>query len=195
MANFHPPLKAATSEEWASVVLSDFPRFLQDHASCERKAAALAMSFVAKYPNRPALIEPMVSLAREELEHFAQVFRVLQTRGIPLAPCDERDGYIRGILDKLRHGRDERLLDRLIMSGLVEARGYERFAILADALQDPELKTFYRALSEREAGHYKIFITVARKTFEATAVDEAIERIAAQEAEAMLNAPLRPTLH
>ena len=189
------PLQAVSPPNWVEAVLTDFDQFLRDHASCERKAAALAMSFVTKYGDRTALIEPMIALAREELEHFQQVFRLMNQRAVPTHTQDEADPYIQAILTRLRHGRDERLLDRLIMSGLVEARGYERFGILAQALTDPELANFYRRLADREAGHFKIFHRLALHYFSQSEVDNALDRIGGFEAQAMLQAELRPRLH
>lgn len=189
------PLQSSTDLAWTQVVLSNFDYFLQDHASCERKAAALAMSFVTKYPDRKAMIEPMVSLAREELEHFAQVFRVLQARGIELGEKDEKDLYVNAILSELRHGRDERFLDRLMMSALIEARGHERFGLLASVLVDEKLKKFYEDLSKREAGHYKIFVNIAKIYFRPSQVEEALTRLAALEARALAQVPWRPALH
>ena len=195
MIEIHLPLQGTTPLAWVSHILSNFDLFLLDHASCERKAAALAMSFISKYSDRKFLIEPMVSLAREELEHFAQVYRILQKRGIVHQAVDERDAYVNAMLQKLRHGREERFLDRLIVSGLIEARGWERFALLAQHLEDQELRTFYTELARRERGHYKIFINVAQKYFTQFDVDEAIRRISEYEGEAMQSAPLTARLH
>jgi len=189
------PIKGTSSSAWAQHVLKHFDEFLLDHASCERKAAALAMSFIAKYADRKYLIEPMVSLAREELEHFAQVYRLLSKRGIIHLPPDERDEYVNAILKRLRHGRDEHFLDRLISSGMIEARGYERFAVLAEHIEDPVLKTFYSDLAKREKGHYRIFLNIAEKYFTEDQVSEAVERIAQYEYEAMIQAPLTSRLH
>ncbi len=189
------PLLNESPVVWTQAVLADFPRFLQDHASCERKAAALAMSFVTKYPDRPTVIEPMVCLAREELEHFHQVFKLMRKLNISLAASDEKDHYVNQMISKLRHGRDERFLDRLILSGIIEARGHERFHLLAQALQDEGLKSFYQQLADREAGHYKIFYNLAKQYFSDSQVDEAICRIAAFEAQAMISSPIQATLH
>jgi tRNA-(ms[2]io[6]A)-hydroxylase len=189
------PLRAASPVQWANHIVANFDAFLCDHASCERKAAALAMSLVAKYPDRAGLVEPMVSLAREELEHFQEVFRLICRRGGLLSPSDERDPYVNGILAELRHGREERMLDRLVMSGLVEARGYERFLLLADQLTDPELVSFYDRLAQREKGHYMVFLRVARLYFSEAEIAEAINRIADIEARVMLACPIRCTLH
>ncbi len=189
------PLKSTSPVQWVHAVLADFPRFLKDHASCERKAAALAMSFISKYPDRSILVEPMVSLAREELEHFHQVYRLMRRLGVPLPHGDEKDRYVNEMVAKLRHGRDERFLDRLILSGIIEARGHERFALLAQHLEDESLKTFYQQLADREAGHYKIFVQIARQYFSPEEIEEALERISRFETEAMLGAPIQATLH
>lgn len=188
-------LLAESPKEWAIYILSHFNDFLRDHASCERKAAALAMSFVTKYPDRPAIIEPMVSLAREELEHFHQVFQIIRRRGEQLGTNDVKDQYVNTILKSLRHGRDERFLDRLIMSGLIEARGHERFSLLAEYLEPGNMKDFYHQLAEREAGHYMIFIRLAKLYFDDQKVQESLCRIQKIEADAMLAAPIRATLH
>lgn len=189
------PLVASTPESWVAMILKNFDEFLLDHAACERKAAALAMSFIAKYPDRVFLIEPMVSLAREELEHFVEVYRVIQKRKLTFRAQDEKDVYVNIILGQLRHGRNERFLDRLVMSGLIEARGWERFHLLSQNLDDSDLSRFYHRLSQRELGHYKIFLNVASKYFDDSEVEEALERLSAVEHEAMLSTPLTARLH
>jgi len=189
------PIKSTSPQIWADTCVKEFDRFILDHAACERKAAALAMSFIAKYSNRKAIIEPMVCLAREELEHFHQVYRIIARRGLQLSSSDEKDEYVNVILKQLRHGREERFLDRLVMSGIVEARGYERFHLIAKTLEDPELSKFYKKLADTEAGHFAIFIKLANFYFTKEQVDEAVERVALIESEAMLAAPIRGTLH
>jgi len=91
------PLRAATGPAWTAAVLADFPAFLVDHAACERKAAALCMSFAGKYVHEPLIVETMVSLAREELEHYQQVYRLIVKRGIPIG-ADEKDPYVQELL-------------------------------------------------------------------------------------------------
>jgi tRNA 2-(methylsulfanyl)-N6-isopentenyladenosine37 hydroxylase len=192
--SLHSPLLVKTPDPWADVVLQDFDAFLPDHAACERKASALCMSLVVKYADRRALVEPLICLAKEEMEHFHQVYRLLTKRGLTLGD-DEKDPYVNGILKNLRHGRDERLLDRLIMSAVVEARGAERFGIIGEKIADPELKVFYQSLSRSEASHYKVFMKIARNYFSIEQIEEATCRIAGIEKEAMIGAPLRARLH
>jgi tRNA-(ms[2]io[6]A)-hydroxylase len=70
MSQLYVDVKQPTDPKWIDVVFSDFETFLKDHANCERKAAAMAMGFVAKYPDRDKIIEGLIELAREELQHF-----------------------------------------------------------------------------------------------------------------------------
>ncbi len=189
------PLQQPSSPRWAEMVCGEFDRFLLDHAACERKAAAHAMSLICQYPHRTTLIEPMVSLAREELEHFGQVYRILRKRKVPFVPHDEKDPYVRSIISNLRTGKEERFLDQLVFSAFIEARSYERFQLLSEHLTEPELQTFYRDLARREAGHYRIFIQIAERYFPSIAVEEAIARISRLEQEALDAAPVQPTVH
>lgn len=188
------PLRAATPEGWARVALADLDAFLRDHASCERKAAAQAMAILAKYPEQTALIEPLVALAREELEHFAAVCRILTRRG--LTPHhDDRDPYVNELRKGLRQPRDERLLDRLVVCGLIEARSHERLVLVAEAIDDPELAAFYAHLARVEAGHFKVFMRLAEHLFGEAEAERALQRLSVHEAAVMLAAPFRPAVH
>ncbi len=188
------PLKASTPKEWIDKVLADFGRFMQDHAACERKASALAMSMVAKYPDREALVEPMICLAKEEMAHFHEVYRLLHQRGLTLAN-DEKDPYVVGLLKFVRHGREEHFLDKLIVSALIEARSCERLGLVAEALEEEELRSFYRRLAREEAGHYMIFIRIARFYFGADVLQPRLEEWLDHEARIMLTCEFRAAVH
>ena len=56
---------------------------------------------------------------------------------------------------------DNRLLDKLLISALIEARSCERFKRLSEGLDDPYMRDFYRKFMESEAGHYTLFIELA----------------------------------
>lgn len=188
------PLRSTTPQRWVETVQEHFDEFLLDHAACERKASALAMSFVVKYGDRPQLVEPMIALAREELAHFHDVYKLIAKRGLSLS-ADRKDGYVNQVLAQLRHGRDERLLDRLVASALIEARGCERFFLLGEHLVDEELARFYQALAASEAGHYKVFLQIAKRFFSHEDVDQAVDRLLDVESEAMCKTPVTSALH
>ncbi len=187
-------LRSATRPAWIDAVLGDFDSFLVDHAACERKASATGMAFVVRYPDRTELLEPMIELAREELEHFHQVYRLIEQRGLRLT-ADEKDPYVSKLLKLLRTGRDERLLDRLLIAGVVESRGCERFGLVADALEPGELKQFYLDITRSEARHHGLFLRLARVYFADEIITPRLEQVLDREAEIIDALPVRAALH
>ena len=188
------PLAVPTSNAWLEVVLGDFDAFLLDHAACERKASATGMAFVVRYPDRRELLAPMIAFAREELEHFERVYAIIESRGLTLAP-DSKDPYVDGLSRWIRTGRDERLLDRLVMGGVVEARGCERFGLVAAGLPEGSLKDFYAELTRSEARHVGLFHRLARRLFPATEVDARVRELLEFEGGVIAGLNLRPALH
>src|SRR2546426_4189832 len=117
----------ATRPEWVTTVVSNFPAFLQDHADCKRKASAMAMSFVAKYPDRVEIIPELIETAIEELDHFQQVYAHMVKRGVRLAKEITEDPYIKALLDLCRTDPLNRFLDRLLLASIIECRGADGF--------------------------------------------------------------------
>jgi tRNA-(ms[2]io[6]A)-hydroxylase len=187
-------LLTQTPPDWVEVALADFDAFLIDHASCERKASSVGISFVVRYPDRKALLDPMIQFAREELEHFHQVFRLIEERGLSLRE-DYPDEYVNLIMAEVRTGRDERLLDRLLVSAVIEARGAERLGIVAEKLSEPRLKLFYERLTRAEKHHQSFFIEMAQLFFAPEVVTERLSELLEKEAEAIRNVPYRSALH
>ncbi len=189
------PLKSSTDPQWVDVVLADLDHFLLDHAACERKASALAMSMVVKYPDREALLEPMICLAKEELAHFHEVFLIISKRKLQFVP-DEKDLYLNKLLKYVRHGREDHFLDRLLISSIVEARGCERFSLLGRAITDDQwLSDFYLRLGREEAGHYKIFHRIAKHYFPTIVVEERFSELLEIESDILNQLPMRPAVH
>ncbi len=194
MAKKSIDLVVATDPAWVQVIVQNFDEFLQDHANCERKASALAMSLVVKYPDRERIIPELINLAQEELEHFRQVFALMQTRGLALVK-DSPDPYVNGLIAFMRHGREERFLDRMLISSLVECRGAERFRLISEAMEEPELKRFYRDLWAGEAKHGHQFVDWVLRYVDARTVYDRLGELAQHEAELIRTLPWRPSLH
>ncbi|MCG2635051.1 MAG: tRNA-(ms[2]io[6]A)-hydroxylase [Gammaproteobacteria bacterium] len=188
------PLLAATDPAWTAVILDNFEAFLADHANCERKASALAMSMVMRYADRHKIVPRLIALAREELTHFEEVYQIMARRGIGLEP-DGKDPYINQLLDCSRTGGDERLLDRLLICSLVEARGAERFQLLSDALEEAELKRFYLALYRCEDQHHQVFQQMAQSYFSTDQIRARLQTLAEREADIISHLEWRPSLH
>ena len=187
-------LAIATPDHWIDTVLANFDEFLQDHANCERKASALAMSLVVKYSNRDAIIPALITLAQEELEHFAEVYALMRQRGLVLVK-DNSDPYVNALIAHMHHGRDERFLDRMLISSVIECRGAERFGIIYDALDEPEIKAFYERLWAAERKHGHQFVDMVLKYFSPPKVYTRLEEIIELEAKIVSELPWRASLH
>ena len=194
MPQLRAKLASATDPEWVKVILENFDAFLIDHASCERKAMAYAMSVVVKYPDRTEIIPELLQVAQDELDHFRDVLELMDQRNLQMSP-DEPDPYINQLIKVCRHGRDERLLDRLLVASVVETRGAERFRIIAEALDDPQLKEFYRDLWATEARHGDVFKKMALHYFDEAEIESRNEEIIQAEAKIIAGLEWRPSLH
>ena len=189
-------LWATTGQEWVDAVMGNLPAFLQDHADCERKASAMAMSFVAKYPDRVEIIPELIETAIEELAHFHQVYLHMQKRGIKLAKEMTQDPYIKSLLDLCRTDPLNRFLDRLLLASIIECRGAERFRLVYAAIEaDEELKDFYHQLWVSEAKHGNSFVRMALNYFPENHVYRRLAELNEAEGGIMQRLPARPALH
>lgn len=188
-------LAAESPTQWVEAVMADFGSFLQDHANCERKASSMAMSFIAKYPDRTEIIPELMDTAIEELEHFKQVYEVMVERGVPMPKEIGQDVYVKELIDNARTTRDARFLDRLLLASIIECRGAERFRLVYEHQEDPELKKFYHQLWASEAKHGHIFVGMALNYFPEKEVYDRLHELNNLEAEVMLKQPPRAALH
>ncbi|MDX1696361.1 MAG: tRNA-(ms[2]io[6]A)-hydroxylase [Ketobacteraceae bacterium] len=187
-------LKFATPAGWVDTVMADFDRFLLDHASCEKKASAMAMTLISHYPDRPELVQAMTELAVEELVHFKEVVKHIMARNLTLG-ADEKDPYVTRLLKAQRKGSDKYFLDRLLIASVVEARGHERFGLVAEALEPGPLKQFYKAITTSEGRHLDLFENLAAIYFPRDEVDTRLHQLLDIEAAIVAGLPFRPALH
>ncbi len=192
------PLKWDTPPRWAVQVLTQPLALLNDHAHLEKKAATNALVLLNRWPepNPPEnWVKAMTTIARDEVEHLAIVTRLLARRGGRLTRT-HRNPYAHGLRDLVRigHGLQE-LMDRLMISALLEARSCERFMLLADVAEDRELAKLYRSLYASEAGHYRIFIELARSLPDATAVTRRWKELLTAEVDVIRNQRPGPGMH
>jgi len=157
-------LKLATDPRWVNIVEENIDEILTDHAFCEQKAATNGISIIVNFPEYPDLVKEMISLVREEMEHFGMVHDFILKRGGVLGR-ERKDNYVGDLMKLVRKGflRHIVLIDRLLVSALIEARSCERFRLLSLNIQDKELAKFYHELMVSEATHYTMFIKLAKK--------------------------------
>ncbi len=106
------------------------------------------------------LLDSMVLLIKEELHHFWQVREVMLTRNIPYVKITA-SRYARGLIRDIRTWEPQKLIDKLICGAYIEARSCERFAALAPHVDD-ELRAFYLSLLRSEARHYQDYLALAQ---------------------------------
>lgn len=154
----------------------------------------MGMSFVVKYADRPKIIDPLIHFAREELEHFQQVCRILVKRGLTM-DRDEPDPYVVRLHRSVRDGREDRFIDRLVVAAVIEARGTERLGLLAARIEDPELKSLYRRLTRAEDRHKDLFLTLAGHYFSEGVIQDRLDYFLDEEAAAIAAVPFRSAIH
>ncbi len=188
-------LKYNTPTKWAQHIVQHIDEFLQDHAACERKASGMAMSTAAHYPDKEDIVRAMSDLAIEELQHFKAVVDILYKRGLTLA-SDIKDPYVNQLLKLMRKGSSVYMQDRLLIAAIIEARGFERFSMIAQALPEgDELKDFYSAIAHSEEKHYELFIQLCLNYFDESSTATRLEELLVEEARICAQLPITTALH
>ncbi len=186
-------LVTATDPRWIAVALADLDAVHRDHLHCERKAAQSALSLVRSYPDRVELVAAVARLAHEETAHVVQVSQLLARRGTT-PTWDLGDDYAAALREHVRRAEPGRLLDRLLVFALIEARSAERLELLAAAIPDQPTAALYAGLASAEHRHRDTFLELA-----AAVAPEAwqarVAELAGHESAIIARLPLRPRIH
>ena len=185
-------LKLPTDPRWVNLAEKSMEEILTDHAFCEQKAATTCISLIQKFSTLEKLVIELSPIVTEEWGHFRQVLAELHKRGLKLGK-QRKDKYVNRLLDFERKGGhpDNRLLDKLLISALIEARSCERFKRLSEGLVDPYMREFYRKFMESEAGHYTLFFELAEHYIPRERVRKRWQEWLAYEAGLMLELEVR----
>ena len=190
-------LQLPTDPLWVkNVVESNIEELLTDHAFCEQKAASNGITLIVQNPNLADLVQEMIALVQEEMEHFKRVHDIIIARGFVMG-SERKDNYV----NQLRKfivvggGRTAQLVDRLLFSAMIEARSCERFKVLSENINDDELSAFYHELMISEATHYAMFIRLAKKYCGDIDVDARWKEFLAYEAQVIQNYGKTETIH
>ena len=160
-------LKLPTDPRWVNLAEKSLEEILTDHAYCEQKAATSCITLIQGYPDKEEMVRELAPIVTEEWGHFRLVLQELEKRNLKLGK-QRKDEYVNRLLDfQLKGGsREERLLEKLLVCALIEARSAERFRLLSLYIQDDKLKDFYHKFMVSEAGHYRLFLDLARLYFD-----------------------------
>ena len=152
-----------TDPRWVDIASKSIEEILIDHAYCEQKAASSGISLIILFPDRVELVEELTAIVAEEWSHFERVLKELRKRGFQLGES-RKDEYVFKLqkIEKKGGSRETQIMEKLLLCALIEARSCERFKLLHENLEDPELKKFYYEFMVSEAGHYTSFVNLAK---------------------------------
>lgn len=159
-------LKLPSDPRWVNLAEISLEEVLTDHAFCEQKAATQCISLIQLYPDKTALVDALAPVVTEEWGHFRMVWLEMQKRGFKLGR-QRKDEYVNLLLqhEDKSLGVEQRLLHKLLICALIEARSCERFRLLSEGLEEESLRKFYYKFMVSEAGHYRLFLDLARTYF------------------------------
>lgn len=156
-------LKLPTDPRWVNLAEIDLAEILTDHAYCEQKAATSCISLIQQYPDKTEMVEELAPIVTEEWGHFRLVLSELNKRNLALGK-QRKDEYVNALLQFQQKGggREAALLEKLLTCALIEARSCERFRLLSLYINDESLRDWYHKFMVAEAGHYVLFIELAK---------------------------------
>lgn len=177
-------LKLPSDPRWVDIAKISIDEILTDHAYCEQKAATTCISLIIQYSEKEILVETLAPIVSEEWTHFRMVLKEMKKRGYKLG-TKRIDKYVVELFKLERTGgkRERQLMDKLLISALIEARSCERFRLLSLHIQDEGLKDFYHELMISEAGHYRTFVDLAGEFMPKEEVKERLNEMLVAEAE------------
>ena len=185
-------LKLPTDPRWVNLAEKSLEDILTDHAYCEQKAAISCISLIQQYPERKRLVAELAPIVTEEWGHFRMVLRELEKRNLDLGG-QRKDEYVNALqkFQKKDGSWDNRLVEKLLVFALIEARSCERFRLLSLHIAEEELKEFYHKFMVSEAGHYRLFIDLANEYGEPEKVKKRWQEYLDHEKEIMQSLEIR----
>ena len=155
-------LKLPTDPRWVDLASISLEEILTDHAFCEQKAATQGITLIQKYPEKVELVNALAPIVTEEWGHFRMVYAEMKKRGYTLGRQRKND-YVNLLManEPKSLPNEDKLLHKLMVFAMIEARSCERFRLLSENLEEEALRKFYHKFMVSEAGHYRLFIELA----------------------------------
>ena len=186
-------LGARTTQAWVDAAIADLPLIIQDHANCEKKAAGTAMNLLFRYEFSYDLQRKLAQLIREEMLHYEQVLGIMNERGQEWEYLSA-GRYAKGMLKHKRTYEPAAMIDVLIIGAFIEARSCERFAALAEVINDERLAKYYRYLLKSESRHFEDYLALAQSLSEDN-IDERVAFFKAVESELIASSDIELRFH
>ncbi len=179
-------LDLPSDPRWVDLASKSEAEILIDHAYCEQKAATTCISLIVRYSDYEEVVDEVTPVVSEEWAHFRKVLKEMKKRGIKMGK-QRKDEYVNKIRSVFRKGgeKNAQLMEQLLFAALIEARSCERFKQLWKNHPDPFFRDFYYDFMVSEAGHYKMFLSLAKKYNDEMVVERRWREILKEEGKIM----------
>ena len=181
------------NKKWVKIVTDNFNEFIQDQADCERQSSAMALSLVAKYPDKEKAVPALIQLGVQKLNRFQQVYSFMVEKGISLPPELPNNLYVKQLSWLVKNSREERYLDKMLIGGIIEAREQQRLTLLYKHVKDPATKKLFDNLFKMD--HVNTYYELACQYFPTKVIDTRLKELMKEEENIINKLDIRPALH
>ena len=192
------PLITKTPDRWAEEAMQDSLALLNDHAHLEKRAATNALELLTRWPqSKPSAkwVRTLSGIAKDEISHLATVSRLIESYGGEMSRT-HKNQYAQGLRSFVRLGAgNEEVVDRLLVSALIELRSCERFEILSRLSRDLRLAKLYKSLWASEHGHFRVFLELANSVGPEKKVESRWRWMLNSESDLIKKQPNGPKMH
>lgn len=187
-------LHIPTRPTWALQLESDLDKILLDHTLWEKESARWCLNLLLAYCDNETLSMEMTKMINQKLSQFQEMRELLKSQAILFAR-QQPIGYDKRLKELIVNKEPDRVVDRLLVSALQEARSYERFAFMANCLEDDTVAGHYQELVKSDPENYSTFIDLATHYKAEAEVFSRLDELAVYESELIKTGGAKPRLH
>jgi len=187
-------LHIPTRPTWALQLESDLDKILLDHTHWEKVSARWCLNLLLAYCDNETLSMEMTKMINQKLSQFQEMRELLKSQAILFAR-QQPIGYDKRLKELIVNKEPDRVVDRLLVSALQEARSYERFAFMANCLEDDTVAGHYQELVKSDPENYSTFIDLATHYKAEAEVFSRLDELAVYESELIKTGGAKPRLH
>lgn len=187
-------LHIPTPARWALQLESHLDKILLDHTHWEKESARMCLNLLLAYCDNEELSKAMSSMINDKLNRFQTNRELLKTLGIKFQRI-QPTGYNRRLKELIINKEPQRVVDRLLVTALADARSNERFSVIANSCEDPKVANYYKSLVDQDRENYVTYIDLASGYIDEGHVFERLDELANYEGTLISDGGAKPRLH
>ncbi len=187
-------LHIPTPARWALQLESHLDKILLDHTHWEKESARMCLNLLLAYCDNEELSKAMSSMINDKLNRFQTNRELLKTLGIKFQRIHST-GYNRRLKELIINKEPQRVVDRLLVTALADARSNERFSVIANSCEDPKVANYYKSLVDQDRENYVTYIDLASGYIDEGHVFERLDELANYEGTLISDGGAKPRLH